>query len=246
VLNIAIFGCCCTGDIFRLSPEGFKLTLYYARTSITSQMAAPITVDDTKLASKNRFETRCLVQDCRKTFFQDLAALAPDFLIVDMVQEISHHAAIGNGIIKMSSALLASNLEAVTGYRLELLEGLTPATKARWYDACPRFITRLKEIMPAERIIIHRAFWQEKYRDNGRTLPFLPEEIAEGKKRNVWFSEYYDYFAANLPGCNILDINAAGFLASRQHVWGLTPFHYEDGYYLRAAAEIRRITGTAL
>ncbi len=240
-MDIAIFGCCCSGDILRLAPGEFNLGLYAASTSITSQMAAPVPVDAAAIIGKNRFERQNVLRDFGKTFLTELAAKPVDYLILDFVSDVSHHARVRGSLVKWSTALRNSNLAAVTGYKFQLLPDRAPAAKVRWQEACREFVARLSAILPSERIILHRAFWREQYRDGTEILPFPPELRREAVARNTWLWDYYAFFADLMPGCQSLDLSTAVWVASAQHTWGLTPHHFEDGYYQQAAAELHRI-----
>ncbi len=245
MVKIAILGYCCTGDIFRLSPAGFKLVLYGSGTSLLSQMTPPVPIRERDVQLTERFERRMVVDDFRKTFLTDLARARPDYLLLDFGYEGVPVARVLESYITYSGFTVLSGIREASGYDFTVLDRTDPAVLAQWEQCCQAFIRRLSAILPAERVILHRAFWQHQYRDGADIMTFSPEFLAEGAYRNDLMQRCHAYFAAACPGCRSLDINAAGFIGDKSHTWGLRPSHYETGYYLRAANVLREMMGLA-
>jgi hypothetical protein len=241
VLKMIVLGCCCTGDIFRLSPVGFKVVRYYAGTSLLSLVSPPVEICENSVRLANRFERRTLLNDFRKSFFADLKSLAADYLVIDCINEGWDCLRTSASYVTLSDVLVKSGLVKNRQYGFRRVSRFSPAGEKLWREVGEEFTARLREIIPPERIILHRAMWCEQYREGRRIRSFPPALLKMARQRNGMLAECYDMLAAALPGCHSLDLGKGGFLADKHHVWGLSPYHYEIGYYRRAAETIREI-----
>ncbi len=75
--RISIFGSCITRDVFRLFPEAAEIASYHSRSSLISLMSPPLDADDTGTHWPSNFARKVVLADFRKSFFDDLEAVAP-------------------------------------------------------------------------------------------------------------------------------------------------------------------------
>lgn len=222
-VSIDIFGSCVTRDVFEFDMlRRYKITAYYARSSLVSLYSDPIDVslDNIKLASN--FGKQMVYNDLTNGFRKHLTKKQDSYFIIDFIDERYDVLRKGASCFTKSTEFLKS------GYDLDG-EALTSYERIKlWKQSASLFIKEITSCYDPQKIILHKAFWKYRYvASDGRTRLFKNLSLF---LKNRILSEYYRFFETKMSGLKTIEINA--FNASETHKWGLAPFHYEDEYYI--------------
>ncbi len=241
--KVAIVGSCITRDLWPIVGAEPSDLLYISRTSLPSLFARPLEGVETAHeppAGLGVFTHRAMVNDLKKRALAALVAHQPTHIIFDFIDERMDLLSVGGTIVTHSWEL------DVSGYLSQpVFEGA--ATVARTSSACELLWLQAADEMAAfmqstplrdATLIIHEAQWATRYRDaTGTVQDFTDEvEIFQGKPaaiddHNAMLSLYQSAFSARLPQAISVAAPPELHLASVEHRWGLSPFHYVDDYY---------------
>lgn len=212
-----ILGSCVTRDVFRESKTDNKVVDYYARTTIKSLISKPVTINEIKLESK--FQRRMIECDFKKTLFEDIKNSEFDIFIIDLIDERFDIVKVDDSYVTRSSEFVAAGLENIG----EKINKSLPD----WERECSEFVNRLLSIIPVKNIIIHEAYWAKKYVENGEIKEFPNPNYID--TNNSLLKEYYSVLKKLIP-TSVVKFEG-DLLGDSSHVWGLSPFHYNDEYY---------------
>ncbi len=239
--KVLIFGSCVTRDIFRVDGNNVTISDYFARQSIASSVTEPCAVDSKNIALESNFQKRMVKRDFDKSFWKTLKEVAFDFLLIDLIDERFNLLQIGDSKITKSSEFAKSGLSKKMGPFEEISR--SQYSDEQWAIDCKRFCELLLENVEINKIILVKAFWAQKYLNGeGSVVPFddstnfKAETINNANQRLEY---YYDYLVSNLPGVRIVEIKEP--VADMQHIWGLSPFHYEEKRYRQCRMELNQI-----
>jgi hypothetical protein len=107
---------------------------------------------------------------------------------------------------------------------------------ALWEAGWMKFCENLDRLGLLNKLRINEVFWSRR-----TTLgnPFPPHHTdARIASANSTLSRMYDRIAKDIPRPQILRFPLDLFVGSEEHKWGLSPFHYAEGYYKAAADTI--------
>lgn len=227
--RVSIFGSCITRDVFRLFPDEAHIASYHSRSSLISVMSPPLEIGEAGIAWPSNFARKVVLADFRKTFFDDLEASAPDFLIIDLMSErfdlVRAHAT----YVTRSWELVHSGFGERCG-RLERIPRETEAAHESWCEKSREFADVLRKRFPELPVILHKAYWTHSYRDGASIRPF-PREWREWiSRRNDMLEACHAHLEQYLPALVTVEPRRT-YLADPGHRWGLGSSHYESGYY---------------
>jgi len=228
--RISIFGSCITRDVFRLFPEAAEIASYHSRSSLISLMSPPLDVDDTGTHWPSNFARKVVLADFRKSFFDDLEAVAPHVLIIDLMSERFDLLRAPGTYVTRSWDLVSSGFDARCGYRLERVARETETMHATWLEQSERFAHVLRSRFPELPVILHKAYWTPRYRDGRAIRRFSREWRSWISRRNEMLEACHAQLERVLPGLATVEPRQA-YLADPGHRWGLGSSHYEPGYY---------------
>lgn len=222
--HIVILGSCVTRDIFRIVGEQGLEIDYYARTSLVSQMSEPLAIDEKDIKLDSPFQRRMILQDFKKDFFNTLRD--DSVIVLDFIDErfslLQHEQSyvvkskeFDNG--QVSNVYPFTELSRNSDYVTEL-----------WKASCLRFIEVLRENFKG-RVILHEAYWAKTYLDaDGNRNEFTYQRAINNE--NELLNKYYKFFLQAMPECEVI---AQECIADVNHTWGLSAYHYTDGYYTK-------------
>jgi hypothetical protein len=243
-MRIAIFGSCVTRDLFEDAALRPTLAHYASRSSVISVVADPVPLEDKEVPLDSAYQRRAVVADFNKTFFPDLAALRPDWVVVDLVDERFNVLRTDGSFVTESSAFSSAGLSDSGRFDFTPVRRLTGEADVLFGAAAKTFVNRLTEIVPPERVILHRGMWLTRFR-RGETIEEFPEpRLTYARHNNNSLVRQYDVLEERLGGSALsLGPEPARHVADYNHKWALEPFHYEDAYNKAAVQTIREITG---
>lgn len=236
--KIIIYGSCVSRDTFSLmeQEQEHELLAYVARQSLISAMTQPTTLlEPAKLDSK--FQSRMLNGDVKSNLLEVLRrhASQTDLLLIDLTDErLGVHKLPDNSFVTRSSELIQSGLLN----SLESIPGVIQIGSERhwlfWERAATRFVDRLASIGLLDKTIIFNTPWATESIE-GVTVPgfrnFTVQEMNENLKR-------YGDFLKTL-GLKVVDLPQEIAKSTKQHKWGIAPFHYQDLVYEWISNEVK-------
>jgi hypothetical protein len=97
-------------------------------------------------------------------------------------------------------------------------------------------------VVPPERVVVHRALWCTRYRDDGEVLPFPDGRLELCRRQNAMLARGYDALEAAFGGrATCIEHDPEQELADAQHRWELEPYHYAPDYNRAAAARLHTL-----
>lgn len=242
--HVAIFGSCVSRDLFEEPALRPALGPYLARSSVVSVVAPPVAIDPERIAIDSAWQRRCLLADFRKTFFSSLTEARPQWLVVDLIDERFNLLRGAESFVTRSSAFQAAGLDdAELG--LEPVQRMSELGCALFDAAAEDFAARVSEVVPPERVVLHRALWCTRYRDGGEVLPFPAARLELCRRQNAMLERGYDALEEAFGGCaTSIRLDPERELADAGHRWELEPYHYAPGYNRAAAARLHALVSS--
>ncbi len=245
---IAVFGSCVSRDLFedaRLRPS---LGHYGARSSIISAVAAPVAIAPERIAIPSEWQRRQVLADFGKTFFAALEETRPDWLVIDLIDERFDVLCTTSGsFVTRSSAFQAAGLDEAADLGLQPIRRMSPDGRALFAAAAPEFARRVLELVPRERIVLHRALWCTHFLRDGAVHDFSEERRQLSELQNAMLTDSYDVLDEAFGGVDAaIEVDPRRHLADAHHRWELEPYHYVPAYNAYAADALLRLTGAAV
>jgi hypothetical protein len=235
-MTVAIFGSCVTRDLFEDPSLRPRLGHYAARTSVISAVAPPVAIDAERVGLASPWQRRSVLADFEKTFFASLAVSRPDSLVIDLIDERFDLLRVGGSFLTNSSALQVADFggQELDG---ELVRRMSAEGCELFDRAVGPFAERLRAIVPAERIVVHRALWCSRYRTEDNSIVEFDERRLElCRLQNAMLTRGYDALAEALGARAAITLDPMRDLADAGHHWKLEPFHYASSYNAGATA----------
>ena len=218
-LRIFAYGSCVSRDAFQ-ELDAPILVDYFARSCIGSAFSAPRRhLESISLESNpSAFQRRMVRTDLSKDLEAILLDSEFDLLLVDFIDERLHLIRSTTGYDTYSPEL------SRTGFEVDP-ELLVEPGSDEYMSAFRSGWEKLLELVPAQRIVVSRAFWATH--DETRAELSDPTNIA---RNNNVLERLYDY-ACSTPGVRVIDYTNDELTADSIHKWGISPFHYSKAFY---------------
>lgn len=250
-MNVAVLGSCFSRYAFSsnayFNPEYKK---YYScaytqfHSSVISLASDEVPIDLNQVEDMNDSNKKFLEGDFQKNFFETLAQLNPDYVIIDLYADAARE------VIKISegqyiSASLAFRqsqyFQKFMGYEVITHEN-NDKYFALWKKSMEVFAKRLREVIPEERIILNLGGFTNTYMDkDGSVKNFSnPNRI---KANNYFWDRLNNYFVECMPRCKVISLKDTKFIGDVNHPFGRSYSHYQSGYYKEF---LRRLNDIAL
>ncbi|MBS1868257.1 MAG: hypothetical protein JSS99_01185 [Actinobacteria bacterium] len=243
-MSVAIFGSCVSRDLFEDPRLRAALGHYGARSSVISAVATPVPLAPERVAIPSEWQRRCVLADFGKTFFASLEATRPDWLVIDLIDERFDVLCTSGSFVTRSSAFQAAGLDDATDLGLMPIRRMSPDGRALFAQAAPDFAARVLELVPRERIVLHRALWCTHFERDGAVHTFPEERRQLSELQNAMLGDAYDALEEALGGVGAtIAVDPATHLADAHHRWELEPYHYVPGYNAHASETLLRLTG---
>jgi hypothetical protein len=238
-VRVGIFGSCVTRDLFEDAALRPALARYASRSSLISAVAPPVALDAERVRLDSAFQRRCVIEDFDKRFLADLEGDRLDWLVVDLIDERFDVLRTPASFVTCSSAYSSAGLEDDDGFAR--VRRLTGEAAALIEGAAEAFAERVTAVLPAERVIVHRAHWMTRYRDGEHVHPFPDDRADFAAHHNAALDHAYDALENHLGGRAATIALNGDHAADARHRWGLEPYHYDDGYNAAAHERLRAL-----
>ena len=241
-MRIGIFGSCVTRDLFEDPAMRPALARYASRCSLISAVAAPVALDPERVRLDSAFQRRCVIEDFDKCFLAKLEHERLDWLVVDLIDERFDVLRTPESYVTCSSAYQGAGLADDDGFGR--VRRLTGEAGQLVEDAAREFAERVTAVLPAERVIVHRARWMTRYRDGEALHDFAPDRVDFANHHNAALDHAYDVLEQHLGGgAHTIAFDDGRFAADARHRWDLEPYHYEPAYNAAALERLRAVSG---
>jgi hypothetical protein len=244
-VRVAIFGSCVTRDVFEDPELRPSLATYASRSALASAVSAPVGIEEHEVRLESAFQRRCVLEDFRKAFFDELAATPPDWLVIDLIDERFEFIRAGDSFVTRSLAFVEAGLDArFAGH--QVVRRLTAEAQTLTERAAAEFARRVAGVLAPERVVIHRAYWMTHYRDRGTVAPLPADRRDFAVRHNSVLDQMYEVLTSAFDGrAHALDLRGEGHAADARHKWGLEPYHYEAAYNASAVRALKAIFASA-
>jgi len=243
---IGIFGSCVTRDLFEHPSLRPLLGHYAARSSVISAVAAPVAIDEQSVVIPSAWQRRCVLADFGKTCFGQFATAPPEWLVIDLIDERFDLLRVDDSYVTRSSAFAAAGLEERGEFCFQLVRRMSEEGCELFDAAAQTFAQRVLELVPADRVVLHRALWCTRYRDGADVNEFPERRLELCRLQNAMLTRGYDALAAAFCGRAVeITVDAHRRLADAGHRWQLEPFHYEASYNEHAVDCLRALVEAA-
>lgn len=243
---IGIFGSCVSRDLFEHPALRPLLGPYAARSSVISAVAPPVPIRDEAVILPSAWQRRCLLADFHKTHFGQLAAGRPQWVVIDLIDERFDLLRVGGSYVTRSSAFDAAGLGDAAEFEFELVRRMSAEGCDLFQRSVPGFAERILELVPAHRVVLHRALWCTRYRKDGEVHGFAERKLDLCYRQNAMLNRGYDALAEAFAGrAATIEVDPERHLADAGHRWQLEPFHYDAAYNDGAIGCLRDIVRAA-
>jgi hypothetical protein len=229
-MKIDILGSCVTRDVLRYE-NPFTLGRYYARTSLVSLYSEPIKIELSEIDLPSSFLQKMVYYDLTKDFRNYMKWSDSDVLVLDFIDERFTMLKLGNSYITHSNEFAKSKLNE----KLEATRVGWGTKQELWKANVLKFIDEVKSNYKT--VVLHKAYWKDKYYDKNGVLHDYKNKPIEEKNRDLDF--FYDLIQSQFEELKVIQLDQ--YVASENHVWGLTPYHYEDNYYIEFINQLNNL-----
>ncbi|WP_240519117.1 DUF6270 domain-containing protein [Bacillus cereus] len=231
--TIDILGSCVTRDAFRYDEENiFKINKYYARSSLVSIYSEPIKITLKDINLESQFQKRMVYSDLTKDFRKYVKNQVADYFLIDFIDERLSVLKNGDSYFTRSNEFVKAKIN-LKGNVLNSVEKMS-----EWKESAQLFSEELRKHFNLDQIILHKAYWKESYIDkDGEVRAFNDDTIAQNNEKLM---QYYSLIEENLKGIKTIEVEE--LISSEIHIWGLSPFHYQDEYYKEFINQLKVLT----
>lgn len=235
--GVAILGSCVSRDAFEFAdPADFKVELYLARTGLASLLgrkSESFRPDFDRIASS--FQRRMVMNDVHKTGRNQLRAAQSDVFVYDPIDERFSLAIFEDrGIATVSTEF--TRLETPTS-EYSTVKPWSEEHFSRWLAGWGTFLRLLDESGVGDRLVIHNARWVDRVKGSAEPSASLTAiETA-----NEWLSRAQMVVRESVPDDRIITVSPQFYEVDPNHRWGISPFHYVQGYYEDFLAQLKEI-----
>ena len=226
-MKVDIFGSCITRDAFEIESNDIEVGNYFSRSSLVSAVHYPREIKE-KINLEHRFLNRSIEQDVTKRFQKYSKNPKSKVLVIDLIQE------------RYSLNFLERSLSTYSPeyVRAKLPKGRLISGKEH-LEIFTRYLRKIVRLLSKyELVIIHEANLIDRYKDENNND--VPIKLTQKDKFFIEYgNQYYNLLKENLP--SVESIKIGGFYGDPNHKWGMSPSHYETGYYEEFTKQLKTI-----
>lgn len=237
-VRLLIFGSCVSRDILNHQLDKTRLVLvdYYARCSLASLGARPIEMPSTIQNIHSKFQRRMVERDIRKDFLNDLAGLQFDVLLLDLIDErLNLYVEPQGRACTISSELLGSGFPGDSDGGSRIPTGSEVFWRL-WEAGWSILVNKLRGLEVLDRLLVNQVFWGARTENGGNFEPHYSSKHIDSA--NQFLDRMYQRISADIPSKQFLRFDQGLMTGSITHTWGVSPFHYVDGYYRSAIQQL--------
>jgi hypothetical protein len=175
-------------------------------------------------------------RDVRKDFFNDLAGLQFDLLLLDLIDErFPLYIEPDGKVCTLSIELFSSGFSGDTGRGSRIYSGSEEFWRL-WEAGWLILVNKLKDLGVLDRLRVNRVFWSSRTENGGNFEPHYPD--SQIHSANQFLGRMYQRISTDIPSEQFLRFDDGLMTGSITHTWGISPFHYIDAYYHAAIQQL--------
>jgi hypothetical protein len=159
--KVIIYGSCVTIDIFRFYPKDIEIVDYFARSCMFSLNSQPLDFKIEEINLESEFQKRLVIRDFTKEFFTTIKEKPFDYLLIDLLEELSDVLSTNDTIITKSNELINSGFLKLHPEFKEIKRHSSDITL--WEEECKSFIHKITNVVNPNKIILVKAMLAKKY-----------------------------------------------------------------------------------
>ncbi|QIZ83338.1 hypothetical protein HF888_03435 [Bermanella marisrubri] len=217
------------------------LSYYIARSSLASIFSNAISVQEDELIveGKGIFENRMLAYDVLKQSKGKISSLDVDCLILDFIDERFPLLKISDSVVTKSNYLSgAKYFSKLDEGRVKEISRDDPVSFELWKEG----FNQLKKIIKGKKIVLHKAYWADKYMDHDKNEVKLFDAAKQKivQKNNDFLNRLYSYVEANYDNLTVVEVDYNYRWSDFAHKWGVDYFHFGESYYAELAIKLEK------
>ncbi|OFF88617.1 DUF6270 domain-containing protein [Listeria monocytogenes] len=251
VTKIAVMGTCFSRNAFNSSPffnpdykAFFECSFTQFHSSIISLMTKPANlINLDKYTDIKQSEQSFVEEDWKKEFFINLKNSNSDYFLIDLYPDVirpviwldDETAITLSYVIEQSQLLNDIPYERISDH---IDNG---AYFNEWKGYADKFIEKLTEVIPADRVILNLGgFTTSYYDEDGKVVTYKNKMAIE--KNNYFWDRLNNYFLSKLPEAKVIDFSKKGYIGDFNYPFGHSFSHFESPYYKDFLKELIYIT----
>ncbi|KYG37107.1 DUF6270 domain-containing protein [Bacillus gaemokensis] len=238
-IKVAVLGTCFSRNAFNSSPyfnpnykKIYNCVYTQFHSSIISLVSNPVPLTVEELTGVRENDKNFVAVDFDKSFFDKLKESQADYLILDLYSDASKAILRFNDDRYVSCSYILEDSSYIN--QVENVKIIDHSNQERyfdiWKDAVEKFIKKLTEILPEERIILNKGRFTSTYFDENREIKsFSDPQLIH--RNNYFWDKLDNYFMYLMPGVKFIDLTDTSYIGDATYPFGTSFSHYESGYY---------------
>ena len=251
-IKIGIWGSCLTRDIFRSIfnnyKEYFEIISSLERVSLVSLMGDEHSIEfideDIRiypLDNKNIFDSEILRQDLSKTYLKRMGDNI-DYLIIDEFFEAYF------GLIKINNTYITNNFwhypktkfyETISNNKKLSLNDNFMEYYELWKTNCDNFFDYFHKNFPNVKIILNKVKLSSKVLKKDGSY-YVDDEFQRDVEKYNPLIEALEEYLEKYHDVLVIDCTK-DICVNENHIWGKSPFHLQDNFYINAFEKILEV-----
>lgn len=235
-MKILIFGSCVTRDAFTFDKSNeFTLDRYFARTSLATAFNSPPINDVYTEQLNSAFQKKIVNAELKKEFKEYIIKNNFDYLVVDFIDDRYSVFKFKDGRKTLLSAELCNtDFKIKNQENGDIIQGFSDKWFEEWKKECLEFIQIAKEYGFINKIILNKAYWTN-IEDKNESF----YDLNKVNEANRFLKKQYDFFEKLINKDNVINYPDSLLIANNSHMWGLSPFHYVDDFYISLLLQLK-------
>ena len=234
--KIFILGSCVSRDpISVMLGKSVDLVDYFARTSLAVLTTPPVENDNVLQKISSPFQRRMVENDLNKTIVHKIVNSEFDILLIDLIDERFNLLNVAGNLLTFSSEYSDAHGTAKLG---ETIEAFTDEKRELWCRGANHLSHAIESSIGFEKVVLNKVYWTKTINGGGHLEGVSDRDIS---KVNEDLDFMYDYLARIMPGMHYIEYEPSLLQIDPNHKWGVTPYHYYEGYESQFRYELSKI-----
>lgn len=170
---------------------------------------------------KNTYRRKMIEKDIYSKMWDLFDIKAPDYLLIDFLEERNDIIKWEHGCISKSVAIMQADIsyEGST-----ILEFGSSAWIEEWKQSFDHFANRIMEYMPRNRVFLVKNLLTERHGDISESWDY--DNIEEIRSKNQVLEKCYQYAIGVLSGCQVIDMTRdSKYMTDEKYEYGVQPYY---------------------
>ncbi|EDO0934087.1 teichoic acid biosynthesis protein [Listeria monocytogenes] len=251
VTKIAVMGTCFSRNAFNSSPffnpdykAFFECNFTQFHSSIISLMTKPANlINLDKYTDIKQSEQSFVEEDWKKEFFINLKNSNSDYFLIDLYPDVIRPVIWLDNETAITLSYVIEQSQLLNDIPFERISDHidNEAYFNEWKGYADKFIEKLTEVIPADRVILNLGgFTTSYYDEDGKVVTYKNKMAIE--KNNYFWDRLNNYFLSKLPEAKVIDFSKKGYIGDFNYPFGHSFSHFESPYYKDFLKELIYIT----